>query len=142
MSPKRSSIAVAVLLSASGIIAAPIAFVCENYPEWALLAVIGPLTLVFVVVISSTVAFRRRRRAQFAEFGAGIGHRGPAICQACGICGVGGIVSSFGGDFFRATGLMLTAIGACVSTWHVFRAWPEGSHPGDGDKVRGISPMA
>lgn len=142
MSPKRSSIAVVLLLLSSAVIAVPVGLICEYYPDWAAVAVIGPLTLLFVLVFCSTIAIRRRRRAQFAEFGVAIGQRGPAICQASGIAGIGAFASSFDGDIFRAAGAILMAIGVCISAWHFFRAWPEGSHPGDGGEVRGIPPTA
>ena len=142
MSPKRSSVAVALLLSSSFLIAVPIALICEYYPNWAAPALMGSFSLFSVAVIGSLLAFRRRRRAQVAEFGAGMGRRSAAICQSCGISGIGNFLAVFGGDFVRAIGIALVAIGICISAWHMFRAWPEGSHPGEVGKVQGIPPAA
>ena len=142
MSPKRSSISLVILLLLCGILAAPIAFICENYPDWAAPALMGFFLLFSVAVIGSLLAFRRRRRAQCAEFGAGIGRRSAAICLSCGISGTGNFLVLFEGNFVRAVGIALLTIGICMSGWHIFRAWPEGSHPVEGGKVQGIPPAA
>jgi hypothetical protein len=131
MSPRRSSIAVAVLISSCGIIAAPLAFVCENYPEWAAVA-FGGIFLSFNVVIGVSVfAIKRRRPEQLAQLGVSLAQRQWEMCRACGIFCLGMSLGTLGGNF-RAIGLVISLPALFVSIFLAFRCWPDKAESNDG----------
>jgi hypothetical protein len=127
MTCKRSLFSTTLALSVCGLVALPIAFACEYYPDWA-----GPVLLVFflavfVVGVSLGVFVRRRRREGLVEFAARLRDRTGVICSAsAGVC-LASLVGGLDGDLFKAISLTMAVCGTILVVWNVFRAWPDRS---------------